>query len=83
MISAYGNKIIPVANGELASGLYGEGRMAEPEEIVAYLKAFFEHSAELKGKKSTGHGRTNIRAHRSGPFCWQPFLRENGYRSGA
>jgi phosphopantothenoylcysteine decarboxylase/phosphopantothenate--cysteine ligase len=52
MISAYGNKIIPVANGELASGLYGEGRMAEPEEIVAYLKAFFEHSAELKGKKA-------------------------------
>jgi phosphopantothenoylcysteine decarboxylase / phosphopantothenate---cysteine ligase len=52
MISAYGNKIIPVATGELASGLYGEGRMAEPEEIVAYLKAFFEHSAELKGKKA-------------------------------
>jgi len=52
MISAYGNKIIPVANGELASGLYGEGRMAEPEEIVAYLKAFFEHSVELKGKKA-------------------------------
>lgn len=52
MISAYGNKIIPVANGELASGLYGEGRMAEPGEIVTYLKAFFEHSAELKGKKA-------------------------------
>lgn len=33
----YGNKIIPVATGELASGLIGEGRMAEPEEIVAFL----------------------------------------------
>jgi phosphopantothenoylcysteine decarboxylase/phosphopantothenate--cysteine ligase len=29
--------IIPVGNGELASGLSGDGRMAEPEDIVAYI----------------------------------------------
>jgi phosphopantothenoylcysteine decarboxylase/phosphopantothenate--cysteine ligase len=51
-ISAYGNKIIPVNSGELASGLYGEGRMAEPEEIVHYLMAFFASSGVLRGKKA-------------------------------
>ena len=36
-IQGFGNKIIPVAHGELASGLIGEGRMAEPEEIITFL----------------------------------------------
>src|SRR5690606_31584995 len=36
-IEQYGNKIIPPAYGELASGLTGEGRLAEPEEIVAFI----------------------------------------------
>ena len=40
----YGNKIIPVENGELASGLTGEGRMAEPKTIMEYLKDFFLNS---------------------------------------
>ena len=34
---SFGNKIISVNNGELASGLIGEGRMAEPQEIIKYL----------------------------------------------
>ncbi|MEO5782512.1 MAG: flavoprotein, partial [Ginsengibacter sp.] len=33
-IFAFGNKVIPVESGELASGLYGEGRMADPEQIL-------------------------------------------------
>lgn len=37
-IQSFGNKIISVNNGELASGLIGEGRMAEPEQIVDFLK---------------------------------------------
>lgn len=41
-LRSYGNNIIPVAHGELASGLIGEGRMAEPEELVAYLDHHFE-----------------------------------------
>ncbi len=36
-LKSYGNVIIPATHGELASGLVGEGRMAEPEEIVAFL----------------------------------------------
>ncbi len=38
MLSEAGNEIIPVEKGELASGLIGEGRMAEPENILAFLK---------------------------------------------
>lgn len=48
----YGNHIIPVANGELASGLYGDGRMAEPEHIITYLKESFFRKEILKGKKA-------------------------------
>ncbi len=36
-LSAFGNKVIPATHGELASGLVGEGRMAEPEDLVAFL----------------------------------------------
>ena len=53
-IRSYGNRIIPVAHGELASGLIGEGRMAEPEDIVSFLGDFFEKQnyQPLKGKKA-------------------------------
>ena len=50
-LEVYHNKITPVENGELASGLIGEGRMAEPEIIVKYLEDFFISKDELKGKK--------------------------------
>lgn len=50
-LEVYHNKIIPVENGELASGLIGEGRMVEPEIIVKYLEDFFISKDELKGKK--------------------------------
>ena len=50
-LEVYHNRIIPVENGELASGLIGEGRMAEPEIIVKYLEDFFISKDELKGKK--------------------------------
>ena len=49
-LEVYHNKTIPVENGELASGLIGEGRMAEPEIIVKYLEDFFISKDELKGK---------------------------------
>jgi phosphopantothenoylcysteine decarboxylase/phosphopantothenate--cysteine ligase len=47
----YGNTVLPVAEGELASGLIGQGRMLEPEEIVAFLVNETETTAKLKGKK--------------------------------
>ena len=42
------NKIIPVGNGELASGLRGAGRLAEPEDIVVYLNEFFAEKETAK-----------------------------------
>jgi phosphopantothenoylcysteine decarboxylase / phosphopantothenate---cysteine ligase len=47
----FGNSIIPAESGELASGLSGEGRMAEPENIVAFLEADLEKKLPLRGKK--------------------------------
>ena len=51
-IESFGNKIIPVETGDLASGLHGEGRMAEPEQIVEYLTTNFFLTRPLKGKKA-------------------------------
>lgn len=50
-IVSFKNNIIPVENGELASGLFGDGRMAEPENILQYLQDFFFQNKELEGKK--------------------------------
>lgn len=50
-LESCGNKILPVEKGELASGLQGEGRMAEPEDIIAYIGRFFL-PAELNGKRA-------------------------------
>ncbi len=47
----YGNLMIPPGTGELASGLHGEGRMAEPEEILGFLERESERQQELVGKK--------------------------------
>lgn len=49
-LKQFGNTIIPAETGELASGLSGEGRMAEPENIVAFLERDLESKLPLKGK---------------------------------
>ena len=51
LLASHGNRIIPAEEGELASGLVGQGRMAEPETIAAYLEDFFEKQQEFAGKK--------------------------------
>jgi phosphopantothenoylcysteine decarboxylase / phosphopantothenate---cysteine ligase len=51
-VESFGNKIIPVEKGELASGLYGDGRMAEPETIFSYIEENFFLNKDLKGKKA-------------------------------
>jgi phosphopantothenoylcysteine decarboxylase/phosphopantothenate--cysteine ligase len=38
-LKSFGNIIIPAGSGELASGLVGEGRMAEPEDILSFIEA--------------------------------------------
>ncbi len=50
-LEQFGNTMIPAESGELASGLSGEGRMAEPENIVAFIEADLESRLPLKGKK--------------------------------
>ena len=49
---AYGNIIIKPTNGELASGLVGEGRMAEPEDILLFIEVELSKELPLKGKKA-------------------------------
>ncbi len=51
LLESAGNSIIPVDNGELASGLVGEGRMAEPENILRYISEHFFLKQDLAGKK--------------------------------
>lgn len=51
-VRSFGNHLLPVGNGELASGLIGEGRMAEPEDIVQHLISFFSDSKPLKNTKA-------------------------------
>ncbi len=53
-ILSFGNHIIPVAHGELASGLVGAGRMAEPQDIVSHLANYFnqETTFPLIGKQA-------------------------------
>ncbi len=50
-LSAFGNLIIPVGSGELASGLSGEGRMAEPEDIINYILDYRRKQNPWTGKK--------------------------------
>lgn len=47
----FGNIIIPAESGELASGLVGEGRMAEPENIVEFIKSYLTKNLPLVNKK--------------------------------
>ena len=50
-LQSFGNIMIPAGSGELASGLHGEGRMAEPEEIAAFIEQHLKASAPLLHKK--------------------------------
>jgi phosphopantothenoylcysteine decarboxylase/phosphopantothenate--cysteine ligase len=50
-LKSYGNKMIPPGTGELASGLVGEGRMAEPEDIVGFIEKDISEQLPLAGKQ--------------------------------
>ena len=50
-LQEFGNTMIPAESGELASGLSGEGRLAEPENIVSFLEADLASKLPLRGKK--------------------------------
>ncbi len=46
ILQSYGNQIIEPGTGELASGLYGKGRMEEPEIILEKVQSFFASSSD-------------------------------------
>ncbi|MDG1917247.1 MAG: bifunctional phosphopantothenoylcysteine decarboxylase/phosphopantothenate--cysteine ligase CoaBC [Flavobacteriales bacterium] len=48
---SFGNTYIPPGDGELASGLSGKGRMAEPEDIILAIEDELFNNLPLKGKK--------------------------------
>ena len=50
-LNDFGNIMIPAASGELASGLVGEGRMAEPEDIFDFIEKDILGKLPLHGKK--------------------------------
>ncbi len=50
-LKSYGNVMIPATSGELASGLHGEGRMAEPEDIVDFLNEYLSSGLPLSGQR--------------------------------
>ena len=50
-LKTFGNILIPAESGELASGLVGKGRMAEPENIVTFLEKDIASKLPLKDKK--------------------------------
>jgi phosphopantothenoylcysteine decarboxylase/phosphopantothenate--cysteine ligase len=51
-LHSFGNIMIPAESGELASGLVGEGRMAEPENILRFIQEDISSKMPLKGKKA-------------------------------
>ncbi|WP_273567175.1 bifunctional phosphopantothenoylcysteine decarboxylase/phosphopantothenate--cysteine ligase CoaBC [Maribacter halichondriae] len=50
-LQSFGNSMIPATSGELASGLHGEGRMAEPEAILKFIENYLSEGLPLTGKK--------------------------------
>jgi phosphopantothenoylcysteine decarboxylase/phosphopantothenate--cysteine ligase len=53
LLESFGNQIIEAREGELASGLSGKGRMAEPAEIISELENYYYRKGSLVGKKIT------------------------------
>jgi phosphopantothenoylcysteine decarboxylase/phosphopantothenate--cysteine ligase len=51
ILRSYGNRIIEPDTGELASGLYGKGRMQEPDAILEQVKSFFGANTGGQGTK--------------------------------
>src|SRR5690606_14485692 len=51
LLQSYNNIMIPAETGELASGLHGEGRMAEPENIISFITSSLLQKMPLRNKK--------------------------------
>ncbi len=79
-LAARGVKIVEPAEGELASGLVGKGRMAEPEQIAAFLHTLFSQTpgnVPSEGNPSggsTGHPDSATPASSAGPLAGKRFV---------
>jgi phosphopantothenoylcysteine decarboxylase / phosphopantothenate---cysteine ligase len=51
ILKGYGNRVLETEEGELASGLYGKGRLQEPEHLLQHILEFFENKQVFTGKK--------------------------------
>jgi phosphopantothenoylcysteine decarboxylase / phosphopantothenate---cysteine ligase len=51
LLRSYGNQVIDAETGELASGLHGTGRMAEPEHLLEHVRKHFETRQDMAGKR--------------------------------
>jgi len=54
-LQSYGNHVIPVEKGELASGLFGDGRMAEPETILEFIRPMLVESPQPTQTERSAH----------------------------
>ncbi|WP_099367046.1 bifunctional phosphopantothenoylcysteine decarboxylase/phosphopantothenate--cysteine ligase CoaBC [Sphingobacterium sp. 1.A.4] len=50
LLKSFGHAIVPPGTGELASGLVGEGRLAEPEDIFSFIEDYLASDKPLQGK---------------------------------
>ena len=66
--------MIPATSGELASGLVGEGRMAEPEDIVSFIEKDLLINLPLKGKKILLTAGPTYEAIDPCSFYWKSFF---------
>jgi hypothetical protein len=76
-LQSFGNILIPPGSGELASGLHGEGRMAEPEEIVIFWTDDIKKKLPLVNKRYWLPPGLLMRLLIRYVY-WQPFIGQNG-----
>ena len=81
-LRADGAIVLGPASGDQACGEIGDGRMLEPEELLAELVAFFQPKV-LQGRTRADHRRPDLRADRSGARPDQPVERQDGLRDRA
>ena len=79
ILRSYGNLLIEPAEGELASGLVGKGRMAEPEEIVAFIHHYFHRRDDLAGKRVLLTAGPTYEKNRSCPVYRELFFGKMGF----
>ena len=74
----FGYEIVEPANGHLACGTSGAGKMPSEEVLVAHLERVIDQRKRLKRQESPCDSRANDRSNRSSTLYFQSFLRKDG-----